>query len=190
MVEEGREGSNVGEGEKEQSQAIEGYGCSCGFMTENLTEFRRHLFSKQRDPETVHRSIGRVNMITGEVIMPPWKERTPEQIEEAKHGRRKKAKGGDGANTPAKTTDVLAEAQQIKFVPRVYTADYTPIMRMAQDAAVRYWGWRPDMPLENFIDTCLYLFFKEKGIILGGYIVEEEALETLEEQKKEVEYAG
>jgi len=180
MVEEGI----ISKGEKEEGQAIEGYGCSCGFMTENLTEFRRHLFGSQHDTETVHKSLGRVNMQTGEVIMPPWKERTPEQINETKHGRKKK--DGDGSGTPVKTTDVLAEAQQVKFVPRVYTADYTPIMRMAQDAAVRYWGWRPNMPLENFIDTCLYLFFKEKGITLGGYIVDEELLE----EQKEVEGAS
>jgi hypothetical protein len=182
MIEEGI----MEEGEKEVGQAIEGYGCSCGFKTEDLREFRRHMLGKQHDSENVHKSLGRVDMLTGEVIMPPWNERTPEQKSEAKHGRRKKEKGGDGSSTAIKTTDVLAEAQQIKFVPRVYTADYTPIMRMAQDAAVHYWGWRPNMPLENFIDTCLYLFFKEKGITLGGYIVDEELLE----EEKEVEGAS
>ncbi len=91
---------------------------------------------------------------------------------------------------PTRETNILADAQQIRFVPRVYTTDYTPIMRAAQKAAVEFWGWRPDMPLGNFLDTALHLFFKEHGITLAGYIVSDEAREALEEQQKKEEEHG
>jgi len=31
------------------------------------------------------------------------------------------------------------------------------------------------MPLRNFLDTVIFLFFEEKGIILAGYIISNEA---------------
>ena len=74
---------------------------------------------------------------------------------------------------PTRATDTLANAQQITLVPRVYTIDYTPILRSAFEAAMRVWGWRPDMPLANFLDTVIYNFFKEHGITLAAYVVEE-----------------
>lgn len=49
----------------------------------------------------------------------------------------------------------------------------TPIMITAKEAAVREWGWEREMPFEDFLDTVLYHLFKDRGIILQGYIVEE-----------------
>ena len=41
------------------------------------------------------------------------------------------------------------------------------------------------MPFENFIDTVAYLFFKEHGITLGGYLVEDSLLSAKPEETKE-----
>lgn len=164
-----------------------GFGCSCGFKTLGLKEFRTHLFvSGKRDGKGSHKSIGRVDMNTGEVILPPWNERSPTEKEvtsKYKTQTQKEQGPNDGDGKQSKgakpsplRTDAIANAQQVRVVPRVFTMDYSPIMRAAQDAAVNYWGWRPDMPLDNFIDTCLFLFFEEKGITLCGYIVDDSLL--------------
>ncbi len=62
----------------------------------------------------------------------------------------------------------------VRFAPVSFTCQYTPIMYTARQAAVEQWGWPADLSLEDFLDTCLYHVFKDRGIILEGYIVEEE----------------
>jgi hypothetical protein len=147
-----------------------GYGCICGFKTTSKIDFNKHVMLEARkDGKGTHKSLGRINMQTGEVITPPWSERSMEERQRTKYSGR----GGDGK---VQQTNALAEAQEIRVVPRVYTMDYSPIMRAAQDAATKFWGWRPDMPLGNFLDTVLFLFFQEKGITLCGYIVDESLL--------------
>jgi len=139
-----------------------GYGCKCGFRTTIAKELRTHCFNKSREEgKGTHRSIGKVNMLTGSIVAPPYRE----AIKSAKAA---------GKEVSPKITEELAAAQQITFVPRVFTCDYTPIMRAAWEFVVREWGWRPDMPFENFLDTILHAFFKDRGVILAGYIVERE----------------
>ena len=53
-------------------------------------------------------------------------------------------------------------------------SQYTPIMYMARLAAEDKWGWSGSIPYEDFIDICLYHFFKDRGITLQGYIVDKE----------------
>jgi len=177
-----------------EEQPVIGYACICGWKTTDKEEFTSHcMFQAQKDGKGTHKSLGRVDMKTGEVVMPPDAERSPEQKQQSKQRLNKSDNGGGGggggaggggegggggAGGGAKTqtlqaTKDIADAQQLRMVPKVFTAGYTPIMRIAQDAAVKYFGWRPDMPFENFIDTVLYLFFKEKGITLVGYIVDD-----------------
>ena len=169
----------------EEAQAIEGYGCTCGFTTPDGKEISKHVFNSSRqDGKGTHQSLGRINLQTGEVIMPPFRHRTAEQKKQTKYARKGETQGG--TITPSqRTTDILANAQELRFVPRVYTTDYSPIIRAAQDAAVEFWGWRPDMPLGNFLDTALHLLFKEHGIILAGHTITDEAREALEAQKAE-----
>lgn len=59
--------------------------------------------------------------------------------------------------------------------PNVATCPITPIMRTAINAAVEQWGWPTNMPIEDYIDTLVYRYFKDKGIILcdHGYMVEQ-----------------
>jgi len=161
-----------------EAQLGDGYGCSCGFITDSLKAFRQHFWHPGKEEPGKHKSIGRVNMATGEVTMPPYLERTPEQLALTKQGRNPKVKGKSGKPEPARATDILSNAQEIRFVPRIYTVDYSPIMRGAQDAATKVWGWRQDMPLGNFLDTVVYNFFREHGITLAAYIVEDEEIKN------------
>ncbi len=154
------------------AQAGEGYACTCGFMTSDKNKFRKHFLEEGKAEPGKHRSRGRINLQTGEIVLPPWEERTKEQKAQSLFGKKDRGNGHKDVEA-VKQTDVMADAQLIRFVPRVYTVNYTPIMRLAQEAAVREWGWRRDMPLENFLDTCLHLLFKsaDPPIFLNGYVV-------------------
>jgi len=182
-----------------ESQAIEGYACTCGKVFDDLREFRGHMLTAGRTEKGAHSSRGRVNLETGEITMPPAGERTPEQWQEAKYGKKPEIGGKSSGKTTGKTAattkttlrpiDNIAGAVQVKFVPRVYTIDYSPILRMAQDAAIKYFGWRDDMPFGNFLDTVVYLYFKDKGITLAGYVVEENLQEEFIKERQKFETA-
>ena len=155
-----------------EPQAIEGYGCSCGYKTDDIKQFRIHMTrASLKDGKGTHKSIGRVNLITGDVVMPPFTQRTKEEQKRTIYGLHKEAKDKKDPFAP-KSTDVLSNATRIAFVPRVYTADLSPIIQTAMAAANRVWGWREDMPLINFIDTVIYNFFKEHGVTLAAYVIE------------------
>lgn len=163
-----------------EPQSSDGYKCSCGKIFPTRKEFNTHQLLAPRQEGGEHKSEGRVNLETGEITMPPWNQRSDEQKSQtvfaAKKEKPQKADAGKPKREPPeqkKPTEVLAGAMEIKFVPRVYTIDYSPVLRSAQEAAIRYWGWPPNMSLGDFLDTVIYLFFKEKGIILVGYIVDE-----------------
>lgn len=64
------------------------------------------------------------------------------------------------------------ERPQMLVKTKVVTMEYTNIMVMAQEAAKNEWNW-PDMNFTDFVDTVLYKFFKDRGIILEGYVVED-----------------
>ena len=85
-----------------------------------------------------------------------------------------KASATANKKAPAAAKSDKEPKPTIRFVPKVETCEYTPIMAVARQVAVEKWGWRPDMPFENFIDTILFYFFKDRGIILQSYIDEEE----------------
>jgi hypothetical protein len=79
-----------------------------------------------------------------------------------------------GKSSSQPTTKGIKSAV-VKFQTHVITCEYTPIMEMAREAATNEWNWDPDIRFEDFIDTILYHFFKDRGITLQGYIVDEEA---------------
>jgi hypothetical protein len=159
-------------------QSGDGYKCSCGYITDDKGKFLVHIGQEGRKAKkeglpNEHHSEGRVNISTGEITMPPYEQRTPEQKAESNFGRKEKQLLKDGKTVNVRTTDILGQASEIRFVPRIYTTTYTPIMMQAQDAAVKWFGWRANMPFENFLDTVLFLYFKEKGITLGQYEVDD-----------------
>lgn len=197
---------------EEELQSNDGYACSCGEVFKTLDTFRSHLASMGlkakhgQIPKGEHKSLGRVNLQTGEITLPPWPQRTHKQKAASNRGVRKQkpiltgpisssselnkknyneelfVEDEDGTEKTEKTdtktnkntvriTSDPNNATEIKIVPRIMTMDFTPIMRVAQVVSIREWGWRPDMPLENFLDTVLYNYFKEHGIVLNGYFV-------------------
>lgn len=173
--------------EYDEAQAIEGYGCICGFKTDDKRELQSHvMMMSAQDGKGTHKSLGRINLQTGEVTMPPWRERTKAQKRESTYGKHVREAGTAGTGAPPliRTTDILANAQELRFVPRVYQTDYSPIIRAAQDAAAEFWGWPSNMSLGDFLDTALHFLFKEHGIILAGYTISNEAREALEEERK------
>lgn len=170
------------------AQAIELYSCICGENFNIKKDFTGHLLSAgRRDGKGIHKSRGRVNTETGEITMPPWEQRTDEQREESKESRRRdlpKGAKSNISNVSVRNTDILAGAQELKFVSRVYTLDYSPIVRMAQEAAVRYWGWPANLPLGDFLDTAIYRYFRSCGIQLLGIIIDETPEETRKREEK------
>lgn len=161
----------------DKSQTNDGYKCSCGYVAENKSDFLTHLGQGARkDGKGVHSSEGRVNLITGEITMPPWNQRTKEQRDESTFGKKERQIGKDGKVYNARTTDILAQASEVRFIPRIFTTTYTPIMHQAQDAATRYFGWPENLPFEDFLDTVIYKYFKEHGIHLGQYGVDDTLL--------------
>jgi len=74
------------------------------------------------------------------------------------------------ATAPLKTTNI-AEATTIVFKPRVYEMEAPAIIWQAMEAAIKVWGWPPDMTPEQFVDAFLRLSFAQRGIYLGSYVV-------------------
>jgi len=165
-----------------EAQAIEGYGCKCGFKTDDLNTFRAHLTrASLQDGKGTHTSIGRVNMTTGAVTMPPYTQRTRAQKNQSVYST-KKQKGTEPRGESIRQTSALGEATQIKFVPRVFTCDHSPIMVTAHHAAQQLWGW-PNMALIDFLDTVIYKYFKRCGVTLTGFIIDETEEERIEREK-------
>lgn len=149
-------------------QEILYYACKCGFKDPSKKMFDSHLLSaSKKDGKGVHASVGRINIQTGEVVMPPFNQRTAEQKKASIYAMNKK--GTDGGSV--RVTEVVHDATQVKFVPRVLVCSFTPIMLSGLSAAQRVWGWREDMPFENFLDTVLVEFFRDRGIELASFVI-------------------
>ncbi len=143
--------------------------CVCGYSTTNSGTFGGHLLWMGRKEPGKHKSKGLVDIVTGEVAIPPVADRTPDDVKEVK-----KISGKESAATKTQSrTSTLRTAMQLQFVPRTYTMDYSPILRAGQEAAVKVWGWPIDIPLGDFLDTIVYYFFKDRNVTLAGFIVEE-----------------
>lgn len=53
---------------------VEGYGRICGFKTDDAKEIRTHvMLMSAQDGKGTHKSLGRINLQTGEPVLPPWK---------------------------------------------------------------------------------------------------------------------
>lgn len=76
--------------------------------------------------------------------------------------------------TPATPKGDKIPSGLVRFSGVRIDCEYTPIMYIARQAATEKWNWNSDIRFEDFIDTILYWFFKDRGITLQGYIVDEE----------------
>lgn len=157
----------------DESQELLQYACQCGYKIPDKKTFNQHLLSGSRkDGKGVHKSLGRVNISSGEIVMPPFDERSKDQKAASTYALKKKAGETGGA---VRQTEIIADATSVKFVPRVLTASFTPIMLSGMTAAQRVWGWRQDMPFENFLDTIIVNFFRDRGIELAAFVIQDPA---------------
>ena len=127
-----------------------------GIGTELIYKVKNALAAGERPPEPNYDNI----KVEGEV-----------EEGEKEEGN---AGSGDNGEKPRNSGVVtrgvaLGNASVIKLVPKVFTCDYTPIMRSARDAAIVEWEWDPNMKFEDFLDTILHTFFKDRGLVLAGY---------------------
>ena len=74
------------------------------------------------------------------------------------------------ASGDALSTANLAQASFLTISPKQFTMTST-LLWQAREAAIREWGWDPNITPEDFLDTYLYVSFKQQGIILGAYQV-------------------
>jgi hypothetical protein len=66
----------------------------------------------------------------------------------------------------------IKEANYVTITPTTFTMS-SALLWQAREAAINIWHWPADISMEDFIDTFLYIAFKERGIILGAYVVED-----------------
>lgn len=155
------------------------YVCSCGFKSQKPLIYGGHIAAWNRKEPGKHLPRGKINLKTGEVLLPPVKDRTLEQKKAVDDVSRQKRRAAREAArySASQFTTVLAQAQQIQFVPRIVTVDFSPIMRSAFECSRALWGW--DLEFGDFLDTWFYNSFKEHGVTLTSYIVDEDEEERV-----------
>ncbi len=171
----------------DEEQAVEGYLCKCGYNTDDLRTFRSHLLVGSKDGKGVHKSAGRVNLLSGEITMPPYDGRSTTQKHESAIGKKKKEPGTNEPGGGYKSTEIMSQASSVRFVPRQMTCTLTPIMTGGLEAVTRVFGWRADMPFENFLDTVIYNYLLEHGVQLAGFIIDDSVFDPEPEPEPEPE---
>ena len=91
-----------------------------------------------------------------------------------KHSESSSENAGEKTGEKTEKKDTHPASGYIGFAALQLRCQYTPTMYMARLAAEDKWDWPGNLPFEDFIDKILYHFFKDRGIILQGYIVEDE----------------
>lgn len=157
------------------------YSCSCGFSDPELARFRRHLLDGGKaDGKGTHKSL-HTRLAKPLVEKPLGSPLGGDGEHPPPNAPPKAERGGDG-NKPARTiakTGNIREAVRIRVVPREFVLQNSMIFFQAMEAAINLWGWPTDVTPEDFLETYLYKSFKQRGITLGGYAVEEEEKEAV-----------
>lgn len=150
-------------------QDLLAYACQCGFRHTDKKTFDNHLLQGGRqDGKGVHKSLGRVNTQTGEIVMPPFNQRSKEQKAASTYALKKKDSETGAA---VRQTEIVAAATQIKFVPRTLVCSLTPVMLAAWAADQELWGWPSDMPFEEVINQWAIHFHRDRGVELTAYVI-------------------
>jgi hypothetical protein len=63
----------------------------------------------------------------------------------------------------------VVESQRVIIRPKQAVIGST-LFWLAKEAAINLWSWPNDISDEDFLDSFLYLAFKQRGIILGAYV--------------------
>ena len=83
--------------EKPETEPEIGYGCICGWKTTDKVAFTSHcMFESQKEGKGTHKSLGRIDMETGEVVMPPEEKRSAEEKKKSKYKVKTAADSGGG----------------------------------------------------------------------------------------------
>ncbi len=88
-------------------------------------------------------------------------------------GDSKENGGGDEENPEPKKTAQPASGF-VSLAAIQIRSQYTPIMYMGRLASVDKLGWPETLTFEELTDIVYYHFFKDRGITLQGYIVDDE----------------
>jgi len=135
------------------------YRCSCGFKTDDLSEFRRHMLLGKAEPGT-HKSLG-TKPANPKGVTPKGSRKMEADTKDSKRAER-------GAK--ALPTSSAGNAQTITVVPRTFTMS-SRIFWDAYKAVTETWpGWQ-GMSEEEFLDNYLQLTLYQRGIYVGGYVV-------------------
>lgn len=155
------------------------YSCACGFKTDNLKEFRRHLISGKQEPGK-HKSLrtrGRTKVATGEAegitgrideveLKPPQlpetapliaETPTEQPVEETHPTPIQIQRGGDGSYRALIPEEVVGKGIPFKITLSVRTIAYYQIASTIN----------PSLTLGDFIDHCVHDTFEGRGLSLG-----------------------
>jgi hypothetical protein len=145
------------------------YKCKCGFTSSDKKKFDGHLLhGGKKDGKGVHKSEGRVNGSTGEIVMPPFDQRNKDQKAASTYALKKK---DSEPGSSIRQTELVTAATQIKFVPRVLVCSLKPSILAGWAADQEIWGWPSDMPFEDVIEQWCVHFHRDRGIELTAYVV-------------------
>jgi len=175
------------------------YVCSCGVKEPNWKAFSLHILTTGKEEPGIHTSRGLFDKDTGELLMPPVRDRNVEQRKEARrldnYRRNQKKKAQRVKDIEAADNDLITtksdpvttargnrttnfmDATLFRFTPRVLEVAMSPILIAAREAATNVLHWPADMTFSDFLDTWLWNSFNMVGIEdLGGYNVNEKLL--------------
>lgn len=120
------------------------YGCKCGFVAQTADELGRHfLLDGRRDGPGIHKSLNAMA----------------------------KAKGGT-SRMPAAGRPVgnIREAARVRFIPKEFVLEASPILFQAMEVAVNEWHWPAEMTPQDFLETYIYRTMDQLGYVLHGYV--------------------
>jgi len=141
------------------------YKCSCGFTEEKMGLFVAHFRYNKGNGD--HKSQGFLDPVTGEL-------RPTKEVKQAKGNASASSPASSGSTSSGmKTATGLADAQIVAISPRRFETT-SNLLWQARQAAINELDWPADISPEDFLDTWLFLSFKNlkrRSIILGAYQV-------------------
>lgn len=123
------------------------YGCKCGFIAQNPDDLGRHFLSAGRkDGPGIHRSLNAMA----------------------------KAKGANRMPAAGRPVGNIREAARVRFIPKEFVLEASPILFQAMEVAVNEWHWPAEMTPQDFLETYIYRTMDQLGYVLHGYVKKDE----------------
>lgn len=105
---------------------------------------------------------------------------TPGEIKPKNRGGRPPKNPQEKKIQQARATDIINEATELKFIPKVFTIPFTPTMQQALHIFYNVLKWPKEWPIEDVLDTALWKYLYEHGIEIGVYKIDEKVLAQLQ----------